>query len=168
VPPQPPAAVANEPKRVKTILIRPDSDPTAAAPAAAGAPPAAAAPRTPAAKQQTSAPASGPMNLASQADPSARTKVASRSSAAAPAGAYVVQVTAQRTEAEAMSSYRAMQQKYPSVLGGREPNIRRVDLGDKGGIFYRAQVGSFTSFEQANTFCDSLRAVQGQCIVQRN
>jgi cell division septation protein DedD len=108
------------------------------------------------------------MNLAPQADPSARTKVVSRSTAAAPAGAYVVQVSAQRTEAEALSSYRAMQQKYPAVLGSRDANIRRVDLGDKGGIFYRAQVGSFTTSEQATTFCDNLKAAGGQCIVQRN
>jgi hypothetical protein len=160
--------VANEPKRVKTMTIRPDSDPTAAVPSSAAAP-AAAATRSAAPKQQqTSAPASGPMNLAPQADPSARTKVVSRSTAAAPAGAYVVQVSAQRTEAEALSSYRAMQQKYPAVLGSRDANIRRVDLGDKGGIFYRAQVGSFTTSEQATTFCDNLKAAGGQCIVQRN
>jgi cell division septation protein DedD len=88
--------------------------------------------------------------------------------AAAFAGAYVVQVSAQRTEAEAQSSYRALQQKYPAVLGSREANIRRVDLGDKGGIFYRAQVGSFATSEQATAFCDNLKAAGGQCIVQRN
>ena len=108
------------------------------------------------------------MPIAPQTDPSTKTKVASRSSPAAPAGAYVVQVSAQRTEAEAMSSYRAMQQKYPAVLSSREANIRRVDLGDKGGIFYRAQVGSFTTSEQATAFCDNLKAAGGQCIVQRN
>ena len=97
-----------------------------------------------------------------------RTEVASRPTAAAPAGAYVVQVSAQRTEAEAESSYRALQQKYPAVLGSREANIRRVDLGDKGGIFYRAQVGSFATSEQATAFCDDLKAAGGQCIVQRN
>ncbi len=80
----------------------------------------------------------------------------------------MVQVSSQRTEAEAQSSYQALQQKYPSVLGGREANIRRVDLGDKGGVFYRAQVGSFATSEQATAFCNSLKAAGGQCIVQRN
>jgi len=108
------------------------------------------------------------MPIAPQSDPSTKTKVASRSSPAAPAGAYVVQVSAQRTEAEAMSSYRAIQQKYPAVLGSREANIRRVDLGDRGGIFYRAQVGSFATSEQATAFCDNLKATGVQCIVQRN
>ena len=97
-----------------------------------------------------------------------RTEVASQPTAAAPAGAYVVQASAQRTEAEAQSSYRALQQKYPAVLGSREANIRRVDLGDKGGIFYRAQVGSFATSEQAKAFCDDLKAAGGQCFVQRN
>ena len=54
------------------------------------------------------------------------------------------------------------------LLGGREPNIRRVDLGDKGGIYYRAQVGSFATLEQANTFCGNLKDAGGQCIVQKN
>ena len=166
VPPQPSTIATNEPKRVRTVTIRPDADPTSTMATPASASPAtAAAPRGAAPKQQ---PASGPMAIAPQSDPSARTKVASRPTAAAPAGAYVVQVSAQRTEVEAQSSYRALQQKYPAVLGSREANIRRVDLGDKGGIFYRAQVGSFTTSEQATAFCDNLKAAGGQCIVQRN
>lgn len=66
----------------------------------------------------------------SGADPAAVERVP----AAAPAagGAYVVQVSAQKTEDEARASYQALQQKYPSVLGSREANIRRADLGDKG------------------------------------
>ena len=88
--------------------------------------------------------------------------------AQAAGGAYVVQVSAQRTEAEAQSSYQALQTKYPSVLGGRSANFRRVDLGDKGGVFYRAQVGSFATSEQATAFCNSLKDAGGQCIVQKN
>jgi len=156
VPPQPSIAAVNEPKRVRTVIIRPDG--TEQTPAA---PPAT---RSAAPKQQ---PAPGPMTIAPQSEPSPRTKVASRTPPAT-SGAYVVQVSAQRTEAEAQSSYRALQQKYPAVLGSREANIRRVDLGDKGGIFYRAQVGSFGTSEQATAFCDNLKSAGGQCIVQRN
>jgi hypothetical protein len=78
-----------------------------------------------------------------------------------------VQVSSHSTEAEAQSSYRALQQRYPAVLGSREANIRRVDLDVKG-VFYRAQVGSFATSEQATAFCDDLKAAGGQCIVQRN
>jgi cell division septation protein DedD len=105
------------------------------------------------------------------AAPNARTKIATRTPApAAPvaSGAYVVQVSAQRTEAEAQSSYQSLQSKYPSVLGSRNANIKRVDLGDKGGVFFRAQVGSFATSEQATAFCNSLKDAGGQCIVQKN
>jgi hypothetical protein len=159
VPPMPPGSSMNEPKRVKTIQIRPDNN------AADPAPTASAQTRAPAAKQQSGA---APMAINPQSEPSSRTKVATRSPPPAAAGSYVVQVSAQRTEAEAQSSYRALQQKYPTVLGSREANVRRVDLGDKGGVFYRAQVGSFATSEQATVFCDSLKSAGGQCIVQRN
>jgi hypothetical protein len=155
----------NEPKRVRTMTIRadtPDGTPTASTPVQSA--PAAATPRT----QSAPAKQSGPMAIAPD-HPSSRAKVAARTPAAqAAGGAYVVQVSAQRTEAEARSSYQALQQKYPSVLGSRDPNIRRVDLGDKGGVFYRAQVGSFATAEAANDFCTSLKNAGGQCIVQKN
>ncbi len=80
---------------------------------------------------------------------------------------YVVQVGSQRSEADAIASFRSVQAKYPSVLGGRQPIIRRADLGDKG-IFYRTQVGPFASLEEASELCNNLKAAGGQCIVQRN
>ena len=84
-----------------------------------------------------------------------------------PTGAYAVQVSAQKSEADAKASYRAMQRKYPDVLGGREPVIRRADLGDKG-VYYRAQIAGFASASEAGSFCDGLKAAGGQCIVQKN
>lgn len=157
-----PPANANEPKRVRTMTIRPDG---ADATAPVQAPPSsAAAPGT----TRSLAP-SAPMAIAPQSDPSSRTKVAARTPPAVSAGgAYVVQVSAQRSENEAQSAYQALQTKYPGVLGGRNANIKRVDLGDKGGVFYRAQVGSFATSEQATTFCNSLKDAGGQCIVQKN
>ncbi len=150
-PPSPPGAFA-EPKRVKTQTIRPDAINDAAAPT----------------QSSGGAASRAPMAIAPpQAQPEPRTRTAARTPAPA-AGAYAVQVSAQKSEAEAQSSYRALQQKYPTVLGGREASIRRVDLGDKGGIFFRAQVGSFATMEQANTFCSNLKEAGGQCIVQRN
>jgi len=84
-----------------------------------------------------------------------------------PAGGYAVQISSQRSEAEALSAYRAQQAKYPSVLGGREPVIRRADLGDKG-VYYRAQTSAFATAEDANAFCARLKAVGGQCVVVQN
>jgi SPOR domain len=83
------------------------------------------------------------------------------------AGNYVVQISSQRSEAEAQSSFRTLQAKYPNVLGSRQPIIRRADLGGKG-IYYRAQVGPFATADEANQVCGNLKTAGGQCIVQRN
>jgi cell division septation protein DedD len=108
------------------------------------------------------------MAIAPQSESSSRSKLAARTPPAqAAGGAYVVQVSAQKTEDEARASYQALQQKYPSVLGSRQANIRRADLGDKG-VYYRAQIGPFTTADQANTVCGDLKAAGGQCIVQKN
>ena len=81
-------------------------------------------------------------------------------------GPYGVQVTSQRSEADAQASFRSLQQQFPSVLGNRQPVIRRADLGPRG-TYYRAQV-PFSSQSEANEFCSSLKSAGGQCVVQRN
>ncbi|HEX5779807.1 MAG TPA: SPOR domain-containing protein [Xanthobacteraceae bacterium] len=85
----------------------------------------------------------------------------------APAGSYVVQVAAQKSEGEAQQTWQALQQKYSSVLGSQHATIRRVDLGERG-VFYRAQVGPFTTRAQASEVCQSLKAAGGECVIQRN
>ena len=85
----------------------------------------------------------------------------------APAGSYVVQVAAQKTEADAASTWQQLQQKYPAVLGSQQAAIRRVDLGERG-VFYRAQVGPFGSRSQASEVCQNLKAAGGECVIQRN
>jgi hypothetical protein len=79
----------------------------------------------------------------------------------------LVQVSSQKNEADAQASYRALQGKFPSVLGSRSPLVRRVDLGEKG-VFYRAMVGPFDTSDEAIQFCGSLRTAGGQCVIQRN
>jgi cell division protein FtsN len=87
--------------------------------------------------------------------------------AAANTGSYLVQVSSQRNEADAQASYRALQGKFPAVLGSHAPVIKRADLGDKG-VYYRAMVGPFGTAEEASQFCGNLKSAGGQCIVQRN
>jgi hypothetical protein len=82
-------------------------------------------------------------------------------------GGYLVQVSSQRNEADAQASYRALQGKFPSVLGSRSPLIKRADLGDKG-VYYRVVVGPFTTPDEALQFCATLKSAGGQCVVQRN
>jgi cell division protein FtsN len=82
-------------------------------------------------------------------------------------GGYSVQVTSQRSEADAESSYKELQAKYPGQLASHHASIRRADLGEKG-TYYRAMVGPFASAESASSMCSSLKAAGGSCIVQRN
>jgi hypothetical protein len=79
----------------------------------------------------------------------------------------VVQLSSQRSEAEAQASYRSLQSKYPDQLSDRSVMIKRVDLGTKG-VYYRAMVGPFASSDEASQFCSDLKAVGGQCLIQRN
>ena len=78
-----------------------------------------------------------------------------------------MQVSSQRSEAEAHAAFRALKAKFPDQLGGREAIVRRADLGSKG-TYYRALVGPFGSAEQATQMCSSLKAAGGSCIIQRN
>jgi hypothetical protein len=176
----------NEPRKIRTLSVR--GDPAdAATPAAATLPGAAklaaaakaggAAPRTPSAANASAANANAPLSLSPQAaQPAAEppTRVASTNPAPqiAPSGGggsagYLVQVSSQRNEADAQASYKALQGKFPAVLGSRAPLIKRADLGDKG-VYYRAMVGPFGSPDEASQFCGSLKSAGGQCVVQRN
>ena len=96
------------------------------------------------------------------------TRTASVNPAPAAGGGYVVQVSSQRNEADAQASYRALQGKYPSVLGSQSLLVKRVDLGEKG-VYYRAFAGPFSSADQATQVCNNLKAAGGpQCLIQRN
>jgi SPOR domain len=179
----------SEPRKVKTLTVRGDQPDGAALPVgttpgstakqspsrAAGTPPTTA-PRTPPASANASA--NAPMSLVPQGSApaaDARTRVADVNPSgpvpAAPAatttGGYLVQVSSQRNEADAQASYRALQGKFPAVLGSHPPLIKRADLGEKG-VYYRAMVGPFGSPDEASQFCGSLKSAGGQCVVQRN
>lgn len=165
----------DEPRKIKTLAVRPDQADPSATPAnrpaqrPATPPPATAATRSPPAPvaNANASTANAPLSLSPQAEP--RTRVATTAPTAQPAtsGGYVVQVSSQRSEADAQASYRALQGKFPSVLGSRAPLIKRADLGDKG-VYYRAMVGPFGSPEEASSFCGNLKTAGGQCVVQRN
>jgi hypothetical protein len=179
--PPAPVPVSSEPKKIHTVTIR--ADQAGAVPDAAAAPAASGAARAqsrPAAVPRAAAPAAGggaaPMSIVpAQGDaapappPRPRTAVASTAPSATPSsgGSSYAQVTSRRTEGEAQTEFRALQARFPTQLSGREPVIRRADLGEKG-IYYRALVGPFASTEEAAQLCSSLKAAGQNCIVQRN
>jgi hypothetical protein len=197
-----------EPKKVKTIAIRPDQPANGAETTASAARSAAEilAPQAPAthapvprsapmplaaqeeARPQTHAAAPAPRHSAANNAPLSLTPganapqaapapaappraVAPQRTASAPAssngsGGYAVQISSQRSEADAQTAFRNMQGRYPSQLGGKQVMIRRADLGSKG-VYYRAMVGPFANAGDATELCNSLKAAGGQCIVQK-
>ncbi len=134
-------------------------------PAAARTPAPAVASNSPLSLNPNAAPPrpSAPVRAAAPAAPAAPARGAPAPSSG---GGYAVQVSAQRSEAEAQAAFRSMQAKYPTQLGSREPMIRRVDLGEKG-IYFRAMIGPFASGSEASQVCSSLKSAGGQCIVQK-
>jgi len=167
------AVGGTEPRKIKTLMVRSDdanaaaAEPvTARAPAPVPAPPATT--RAAAAPVNAAPAANAPLSLAPQAAPSRVASVnPAQAEPATTTGGYVVQVSSQRSEADARASFKVLQHKFPSALGSRSPLIKRADLGSKG-VYYRAMVGPFGSSEQAVQFCGSLRSAGGQCVVQRN
>ena len=180
----------DEPRKIKTLTVRGDQADEAAAPVTSAPPspakpapavrttatPSPAAARNP--PSSANASANAPLSLAPQgAQPAPAPESRARVAATAPTqiappaptggGGYLVQVSSQRNEAEAQASYRALQGKFPTVLGSHAPLIKRADLGDKG-VYYRAMVGPFGSPDEASQFCGSLKTAGGQCVVQRN
>jgi cell division septation protein DedD len=155
------------PKRIRTVTVR--SDQGTATPSA---PRPSAAPILPPAAARADANAPLPINPAAAPAASANTRTAAVAPAvpalasAASSGGYVVQLSAQKTEAEAQASFRTMQGRYPTHLGGRAPIIRRKDTAS--GTMYGAQVGPFASREDAVQLCEGLKSAGGSCFVQRN
>src|SRR5262245_43677916 len=177
---QPPAGAVtapNEPKKVRTVTIRPDGSDMSAKPVGAPPPaaPSAAAPAAPKAAARSSGPISlDPQGGGEPASATAgRTQTAAAPSRPAPdatssaSGGFVVQLSSQKSESEALSSFRSLQAKFPNELGGRQPIIRRADLGSKG-VFYRTVVGPFASAHEASQFCSNFKAAGGQCVVPNN
>jgi hypothetical protein len=178
-----------EPKRIRTVTIRPDgtdasgrpvgSLPPGPAPARTGtaasarpanrgpAPvdPQASAASEPAPVQPAPAQPAAPPAPRLAAVPPPTTVPSSTGSGGT--GNYLVQVSSQRSENEAQASFRALQAKYPDVLGNLQVVVRRADLGAKG-VYYRAMVGPFASNDEAVQLCNSLKAAGGQCLIPRN
>jgi cell division protein FtsN len=80
-------------------------------------------------------------------------------------GNYVVQVASHKTQQEAEAAWATLRVQHASIFTGRNADIRRVDLGDRG-TFYRAMVGPM-SRDQANALCQNLKVAGGGCIVQQ-
>jgi cell division septation protein DedD len=167
------------PRKVKTMVVRPDGsmaappEAAAEAPAAAEAAPQAAASAAAAPQAAEAAPqqvAALPAPPPPEAKPKPAPKpVAQQTAAAAPAAAaatkYVVQVGSKKNQTDALASFADMQQKYPSLLANYRPIVQKADLGAKG-TWYRLRIGPIADKTAANKLCGQLKS-QGlpDCLV---
>jgi hypothetical protein len=172
------APPSSEPKKIHTVIIRSDGSGQTDTSAAAGP---HSTTRTTAPEAKPSAAAAPPvgnqlLSLAPDAHGHAAASPPSRSpmpvgtgtaAEASSGGGYAVQVASERSAADAHAVFRTLQAKFPNQLGGREPIVRRTDLGAEG-IYYRAIVGPFASMEEAAGVCSTLKAAGGNCRVERD
>jgi cell division septation protein DedD len=83
---------------------------------------------------------------------------------AASSGSYVLQIGAYKSQAEANAAFASLKAKNPAAMSGFSPNVKQVDLGEKG-TWYRLRVGSFSDKEAAAALCSRLG---GGCFPAKN
>jgi cell division septation protein DedD len=79
---------------------------------------------------------------------------------------FFLELSSPKTEAEALSVFRALKSEY-AVLKGYELEIRRKDEGGRG-VIYSVQVGPFESQDDGEQLCEQLKTAGGICFVTRN
>lgn len=185
-----PTAALGEPRRVRTIAVRPDGTIAPAVPAPQDTAPiaVASAPVTRPATAQTAIPTpprppAVTRPAVSEEAPQARATPPRQQVAAAPAttpsatlaprtaepstgGGFMVQLGAPGSEAEARATFASLQRRFGGQLANDTPVIRRADVGN-GRTVYRLRVGPF-SREEAAEKCQALQASGGQCFIARN
>ncbi len=180
-----------EPRKVRTISIKPDGTlarpepeakvatvaappamtmPAASPPAPAAAP--APAPRPVAATPAPATPAAKPAPVAATETPAAPQKVASiqptAPAAAAPAeaslGGFSVQLGVRGSEKDAQAAFGQFQKKYQE-LAGQPALIRKAEIN--GSTVFRVRAGPM-SRDDASQICSAVQGQGGQCFVAKN
>ncbi|AWM87450.1 SPOR domain-containing protein [Microvirga sp. 17 mud 1-3] len=181
-----------EPRKVRTVTIRPDGStvqpeggnaeatavaaapPTMTMPAAVQAAPAPAQPKPAAATPAPATPKPAPVAEA-PSEPAKPQRVASAQPAAtapAPAtpaetvaaGGFAVQLGLASSESAAQKALAGFQKKYPD-LEGQPALIRKAEVN--GNTIYRVRVGPMPR-DEASTLCSKLQGQGGQCFVAKN
>lgn len=174
--PQP--APAAKPAPQKTAQAEPQKPASAAAPAAKAITPKTMAPKVaaiakPAPKPITSKPAT-PKPLAAQpghaSAPPARLgtlaagPAAPKAAAPAAGGAYVLQIGAYKSQADAEKAWKSYKARHAALLAGYGPDIQKADLGAKG-TWYRLRIAGFSGKDVALAVCTRLKAAGGSCFL---
>jgi hypothetical protein len=84
-----------------------------------------------------------------------------------PADPWGVELVGSSSDATALAAYRRLQEKYVSILAGREPRVVHHGLARGSMGWARVRVGA-ESRTSAEKLCANLRAAGASCEVQRN
>ncbi len=157
-PPPKPAPVAATPA--------PKPAPVKAVAAATPAPVKAAPVAKPATAPVPAGPATGaPRSLTElAAQPAPAPKAAAAPVKAATGGAYVLQIGAYKSQADADAAWKAYKAKHAALLSGYGPDVQQADLGDKG-TWYRLRIAGFSDKDAASAVCDRLKSDGGSCFL---
>lgn len=107
-------------------------------------------------------PAAQPAHQVEASAPPAQLGVKAPSPAAVSSGSYVLQIGAYKSQADADAAWKTYQSKHAGTLSGLSPDVKKVDLGEKG-TWYRLRVASFADKNAAAALCAKLTAEGGAC-----
>lgn len=79
---------------------------------------------------------------------------------------YSVQIAATGTEESAQQVWNSQLQKFTAFLSSYQPSINKTMSNNK--AFYRVKFGGFDTMRQAQSACNSFKAIGGQCIIREN
>lgn len=86
--------------------------------------------------------------------------------AAAPAGAWVVQIASFRSVADAEGAWLAFQGRFSDISSGLGPDIASVEIAERG-TYHRLRIAAFASRADAVSFCSTLQGRGQDCLVAR-
>ncbi len=139
-------------------------------------PPAAAQPEQAAPSEPESRPAPEPEAQPAPArsdppppaasEPAPISRPAAETVDAARNGAFVAQIAAYRSSADAESGWLNFVARHSDLAIGRAPDIQRADLGERG-VFHRLRIAGFNTREEAAAYCRTLEDRGQACLVAR-
>jgi len=161
-PPPPTPVVPKKTEMAQAPVTKPATKP-AVAPKPAESKPAPAETKSAAAKPPASV--AKPVETAQLAPPPAAKSEPAPAPAPVAGGAYVLQIGAYKSQADADAAWKTFKGKHPMAASYSE-SVQKADLGDKG-TWYRLRMGGFSDKASASSFCDKLKADGGTCLVAK-
>ena len=173
-----PAPVVPKPEaapKLAAVSSPPVTKPKPAPPVPAPKPVTAKPPVTPPpAMKQAATPSPTPVAPSAVADGAPRTLPGVAAPVPAPkpvaaaksvvAGAYMLQIGAYKSQADADAAWKAYKGKHSALLASYGSNVQKVDLGDKG-TWYRLRIAGFADKDGAQATCDRLKSDGGGCFL---